>query len=69
MRSVLMISTALLILAASGCAKQPATMPASASAPAPGASAGATGGGPADGLAVRDGRRRRPRQHGSSPDG
>ena len=44
MRSVLMISTALLILAASGCAKQPATMPASASAPAPGASAGATGG-------------------------
>ena len=43
MRSVLTISTALLILAASGCAKQPATMPASASAPAPGASAGATG--------------------------
>jgi peptidoglycan-associated lipoprotein len=43
MRSVLMISTALLILAASGCAKQPATMPASASAPAPGSSAGATG--------------------------
>jgi peptidoglycan-associated lipoprotein len=38
-----MIPTALLILAASGCAKQPATMPASASSPAPGASMGATG--------------------------
>jgi len=42
MRSVLMIPTALLILVASGCAKQPATMPASASAPAPGSSAGST---------------------------
>jgi len=42
MRSVLMMSTALLILAASGCAKQPATMPASAS-PSPGASIGTTG--------------------------
>ena len=40
MRSVLMVPTALLILVASGCAKQPATMPALASAPAPGASAG-----------------------------
>jgi peptidoglycan-associated lipoprotein len=36
MRSVLMIPTALLILVAAGCAKQPATMPASASAPSPG---------------------------------
>ena len=35
MRSVLMIPTALLILVATGCAKQPATMPASASAPSP----------------------------------
>jgi len=42
MRSVLLVPTALMILAASGCAKQPATMPASASAPSPGASAGAT---------------------------
>src|SRR5258705_293064 len=42
MRSVLMVPTALLILVASGCAKQPATMPASASAPSPGASAGST---------------------------
>ena len=42
MRSVLMIPTALLILVASGCAKQPATMPASASTPAPGSSAGST---------------------------
>jgi peptidoglycan-associated lipoprotein len=42
MRSVLLVPTALLILVASGCAKQPATMPASASAPSPGASAGAT---------------------------
>jgi peptidoglycan-associated lipoprotein len=42
MRSVLMIPTALLILVASGCAKQPATMPASASAPSPGSSAGST---------------------------
>jgi len=40
MRSVLMIPTALLILVATGCAKQPATMPASASAPSP--SAGST---------------------------
>jgi peptidoglycan-associated lipoprotein len=36
MRSVLMVPTALLILVATGCAKQPATMPASASAPSPG---------------------------------
>src|SRR5215471_10426218 len=42
MRSVLMIPTAILILAATGCAKQPATMPASASSPSPGASMGAT---------------------------
>ena len=40
MRSVLMIPTALLIVVATGCAKQPATMPASASAPSP--SAGST---------------------------
>ena len=40
MRSVLTIPTALLILVATGCAKQPATMPASASAPSPTASAG-----------------------------
>ena len=42
MRSVLMVPTALLILFATGCAKQPATRPASASAPAPGASAGSS---------------------------
>jgi peptidoglycan-associated lipoprotein len=36
MRSVLMVPTALLILVVTGCAKQPATMPASASAPSPG---------------------------------
>jgi peptidoglycan-associated lipoprotein len=40
MRSVLMVPTALLILVATGCAKQPATMPASASALSP--SAGST---------------------------
>jgi peptidoglycan-associated lipoprotein len=41
MKGVLMIPTAVLILVASGCAKQPATLPASASAPSPGASTGA----------------------------
>ena len=45
MRSVLMVPTALLILVASGCAKQPATMPASASAPSPGSSTGSSGAG------------------------
>jgi peptidoglycan-associated lipoprotein len=35
MRSVLIVPAALLILAVTGCAKQPATMPASATAPAP----------------------------------
>jgi peptidoglycan-associated lipoprotein len=45
MRSVLMIPTALLILVASGCSKQPATMPASTTAPSPGASAGSTAAG------------------------
>jgi len=40
MRSVLLVPTALLILVATGCAKQPATMPASASSPSP--SAGST---------------------------
>jgi peptidoglycan-associated lipoprotein len=42
MRGVLVVPTALLILVATGCAKQPATMPASASAP--GASAGSGAG-------------------------
>lgn len=45
MRSVLMVPAALLILVASGCAKQPATMPASASAPSPGSSTGSSGAG------------------------
>src|SRR5689334_1962477 len=35
MRSVLIVPAALLVLAVTGCAKQPATMPASATAPAP----------------------------------
>ncbi len=43
MRSIMVVSAALLILVVNGCAKQPATMPASA-APAPGASAGSTAG-------------------------
>ena len=44
MRRSLMVPAALLILAVSGCAKQPATMPASATSPSPGATgAGATG--------------------------
>src|SRR5215470_18888596 len=43
MRSVLMIPTALLILVATGCAKQPATMPASASAPSPSSGTTAAG--------------------------
>jgi peptidoglycan-associated lipoprotein len=42
MRSVLMIPTALLFLVASGCSKQPATMPASATPPSPGASVGSS---------------------------
>ena len=44
MRANLMVPVALLILAVSGCAKQPATMPASATSPSPGA-AGAGGAG------------------------
>jgi peptidoglycan-associated lipoprotein len=43
MRSVLLVPAALMVLFASGCAKQPATMPATA-APAPGASSGSTAG-------------------------
>ena len=39
MKRNLMIPAALLILAVSGCAKQPATMPASATSPSPGATA------------------------------
>src|SRR5262245_51459943 len=39
MRRNLMVPAALLILAVTGCAKQPATMPASATAPSPGATA------------------------------
>ena len=35
MRSVLIVPAALLVLAVTGCAKQPATMPAAATAPAP----------------------------------
>ena len=41
MRGVLLVPAALLFLVVSGCAKQPATMPATA-APAPGASSGST---------------------------
>ncbi len=41
MRSVLMVPAALLILVASGCAKEPVTMPASMT-PSPGASGGST---------------------------
>ena len=43
MRSVLLVPAALMFLVVSGCAKQPATMPATA-APAPGASSGSTTG-------------------------
>jgi outer membrane protein OmpA-like peptidoglycan-associated protein len=39
MRRNLMVPAALLILAVSGCAKQPATMPASATTPSPGSTA------------------------------
>ena len=46
MRGVLIAPTALLILVASGCSKQPVTMPASTTpAPSPGASSGATAAG------------------------
>jgi peptidoglycan-associated lipoprotein len=41
MRGVLLVPAALMFLVVSGCAKQPATMPATA-APAPGASSGST---------------------------
>jgi peptidoglycan-associated lipoprotein len=43
MRGVLLVPAALMFLVVSGCAKQPATMPATA-APAPGASSGSTAG-------------------------
>ena len=43
MRRFPVVPAALLILLVSGCAKQPATMPATAGAPSPGASMGAVG--------------------------
>ena len=45
MRSILMVPATLLILVASGCAKDPVPLPASASAPGSGGSAGSTAAG------------------------